>query len=262
MTKSKKLFTWGNNDNGQLGHKPIAKAENAPEEEEKKEEGKNEEEEKVDTKAQEDKKEEEKKEANPFEKPTQVKFFDKSNPVFHMSLCKRFTLVITSPSGERRKLFAMGENVKDKNREKDKHIVHLKSYDRYDPYRAYVIRNDQLVVFCGYTKGHNVTCETCKASQIETPIYIYRKQGEMKVACLSCYKKKKVTLPPVSFYLKYPVREMEKLMNNLKDKIPDRPNYMDIDSNKTDIFPSDGSYTCYVTGSKTFKNVAYMLCNQ
>ena len=35
VTKSKKLFTWGNNDNGQLGHKPVAKAENVQEEEEK-----------------------------------------------------------------------------------------------------------------------------------------------------------------------------------------------------------------------------------
>ena len=178
-----------------------------------------------------------------------------------MSLCKSYTLVITSPPNEKRRLFVLGDNPEDKNREKDKQIFHLEYYDHFDPYRAYVFGGEKLVVLCGYSTTHSVFCNTCKQKDIDSAIYMYKREGEMNVACFYCYEKKKVTLPPLSFYLKYPIREMQKLMNHLKETVNDEPDFVDLNSNKTEIFPSNGRYTCMATGEQTFKNVVYMLCN-
>ena len=76
VTKSKKLFTWGNNDKRQLGLKPHEISTNLPHEEEEKIEKQKNKEENVVTSAQVDIREEEKKETNYLEEPMQVKFFN------------------------------------------------------------------------------------------------------------------------------------------------------------------------------------------
>ena len=76
-------------------------------------------------------------------------------------------------------------------------------------FRAFPANERTIVTFGNYFEAHFVSCMVCMREGIPGSMYLYFDEDLAMHACAACVRSKSFELPPVSFLIPKPLRQLD-----------------------------------------------------